>query len=322
MPSDQEIAAIAAAIRAAPAIIPNEKCDWSTSVPSPSVPGRVVELQIYDAPSIASKSSTQRPAIVNWHGSGYLVPRLGRDAYLARFLSKNLDLTFVDADYAKSPENPFPAGLEECIPAIRWTLEQPWFDGNLVLSGLSAGAQLAVSLSSKPVALQLGLTEQEFSKIKATIAFYPVCDSTIPASEKATNEGPVPLDIPMSPLSRELMEFFHNCYLGWDKEVQFKLARDPRVSPQFADHASFVPLFVIACEHDPLGAEATKFAADIAKHNDKHRYYFAKAVGHGFETRVPEIGEQGFVDAPGSLAKKEAYDLIVAFLKDNVASLN
>lgn len=323
-PSREEILAIASAIRAAPSIMPTERCDWSASVPSPSVQGRQVELQIYDAPSLRNKKDGhKRPAILNWHGSGYMVPRLGRDAYLARYLSQNLDVTFVDADYAKAPEHPFPAGILECIPSFRWVLQQPWFDGNLILCGLSAGGQFAVSLSSRDTALSLGLTAEEYSHIKATIGFYPATDATIPADLKKTNEGPVPVGIPMAPLSKDLMTFFFSCYIGFDQKEWAAKGKDPRVSPAFADPASYqIPLYIVACEHDPLGAEATNFAqALLQQPNNKHEYYFAQGVGHGFETRVPEIGQPDFEQAPGSKAKKEAYENMLAFLRSRVPAI-
>ncbi|KAJ1020741.1 hypothetical protein NDA16_004133 [Ustilago loliicola] len=330
-PSPAEVAAALKLIRSGGITYPQKATpDWSTTTPpiTPSTP-RDVKLDIYDPASLPSSSAsgtaTKRPVLVNWHGSGYTVDRFGADADVNRYLTEVLPtLTVVDADYVKAPEFPFPEALYDVVAAVRWTVSQPFFNGDLILMGHSAGAQFALALSSRSTALSLGLTADEYSKIKACVTLYPPTDSSIPLTEKATNEqGELP-GIPMAALSYQVMHFFFGAYLGWAPETQQKMGRDPRVSPAHADISSYeVPCYIVACEHDPLGQEAKDFGEKLVESDaKKHEVYLAKGVGHSYETRIPDVRDEGILEVPGGKAKKESFERMVEFIKRHVASAN
>ena len=329
-PSPAEISAALKLIRSGGITYPQKATpDWSTTTPSitPSFP-RDVKLDIYDPASLPSNSSTpsKRPVLLNWHGSGYTVDRFGADADVNRYLVEVLpSLTVVDADYVKAPENPFPEALYDVVSAVRWTLSQPFFNGDLILMGHSAGAQFALALSSRSTALSLGLTAEEYSHIKACVTLYPPTDSSIPLIDKATNEqGELP-NIPMAALSYQVMHFFFGAYLGWEPEVQQKMGNDPRVSPAKAETGSYeVPCYIVACEHDPLGTEAKEFGEKLVKEGGegKHEVYFAKGVGHSYETRIPDVRHENILEVPGGRAKKESFERMVAFIRRHVKSVN
>lgn len=263
--------------------------------------------------------------MVNWHGSGYTVDRFGADADVNRYLTEVLpNLTVVDADYVKAPEFPFPEALYDVVAAVRWTVSQPFFNGDLILMGHSAGAQFALALSSRSTALSLGLTEQEYSHIKVCVTLYPPTDSSIPLINKATNEqGELP-GIPMAALSHQVMHFFFGAYLDWAPETQQKMGTDPRVSPAHAEVESYeVPCYIVACEHDPLGQEALDFGEKLVKSDgNKHQVYFAKGVGHSYETRIPDVRDEGVEKVPGEKAKKESFERMVEFINRHVGSVN
>lgn len=324
-PSPEEVAAALKLVRAGGITHPQKaKPDWSTTTPttSPTAPTRNVKLDIYDPAGL--DKSTPRPVVLNWHGSGYVVDRFGADADTNRWMVDELkNVTVVDGDYAKAPENPFPEGLHDVVAAVKWVVAQPWFDGNLVVKGHSAGANFALDLASRDIALSLGLTEQEYSKIKASVTLYPPTDATIPLIQKATNENGELPGIPMSALSYQIMQFFFGAYLGWDVKVQEQMGADPRVSPSKAPLDSFqVPCYIIACEHDPLGQEAKDFAEKLMKHDaSKHDFYYALGTGHGYETRIPDVRDPRVLDAPGGKAKVESYTKMLEFIRKHVPTV-
>lgn len=321
-PSPAEVEAALKMVRAGGITYPQKATpDRTTTVPSATTSSkRDVKLAIYDPTGI--DANTPRTVVVNWHGSGYVVPRFGADADVNRWMTEELNVTVVDGDYVKAPENPFPEALYDAVAAIRWIVGQSWFDGNLILRGHSAGAQFALAFASRSVALSLGLTAEEYSKIKASVAIYPPTDSTIPLIEKPTNEhGELP-GIPMSPLSYQIMHFFFGAYLGWDLKKQEEMGKDPRVSPAKAPLESYeVPCYIIACEHDPIGPEAKQFAAKLMEKDSRHEFYFAHGVGHSFETRIPDVRDPDVLKAPGGKAKKESFEKMLEFLKKNVPSV-
>ncbi|SPO26217.1 uncharacterized protein UTRI_02493 [Ustilago trichophora] len=263
------------------------------SLPKSPPPSNSSEQEASPIPKLPNRT------VLNWHGSGYVVDRFGADADTNRWLVEALsNATVVDGDY-------------------------PWFDGNLVVKGHSAGANFALDLASRSIALSLGLTAEEYSTIKACVTLYPPTDASIPLIEKKTNENGELPGIPMSALSYQIMQFFFGAYLGWDPEYQQKMAKDPRVSPALAPLDSFeVPCYIIACEHDPLGEEAKQFAEKLVQHDsNKHALYFAKGVGHSYETRIPDVRAEGVLDVPGGKAKVESYEKMVEFIRKNVATV-
>lgn len=323
-PSPSELTAALKLVRAGGITHPQiAKPDWSTTVPStsPTAP-RDVRLDIYDPAGLPR--TTPRPVVLSWHGSGYVVDRFGADADTNRWLVEALsNATVVDGDYAKAPENPFPEGLHDVVAAVKWVVAQPWFDGNLVVKGHSAGANFALDLASRSIALSLGLTAEEYSTIKACVTLYPPTDASIPLIEKKSNENGALPGIPMMPLSHQIMQFFFGAYLGWDPEHQQKMVKDPRVSPALAPLDSFeVPCYIIACEHDPLREEAKQFADKLMQHDSsKHAFYLAKGVGHSYETRIPDVTAEGVLDVPGGKAKVESFEKMVEFIRKNVATV-
>ncbi|SNX84765.1 uncharacterized protein MEPE_03474 [Melanopsichium pennsylvanicum] len=298
--------------------------DWTTTCPSvTSDTPREIRLGVLDPPGLPK--TARRPVVLNWHGSGFVVPRFGMENNLCRYLGRDLhNTTFVDCDYVKSPEHPFPQGLYDCVSAIKWTLAQPWCNGEIVISGHSAGAHFSLVLASKSNALALGLTEEEYKAIKACASFYPVTDISIPQKSRRTNENGVETGIPMCPLSYHDLHFFFGAYIGYDPATHQKNALDPRVSPAKADIESFeVPCYIVACEYDPLADEAVALGKRLMEGpgGKKHGLYFAKGIGHGFESRLPsDMTSEGFDKLPGGKAALEAYAKASEFLQKTVPS--
>lgn len=233
------------------------------------------------------------------------------------------NVTVVDADYVKAPEHPFPEGLYDAVSAVKWVVQQGWFDGNLVVKGHSAGANFALGLASRSIALSVGLTPEEYAQIKACVTLYPPTDSSIPLDQKATNEqGELP-GIPMSALSAQIMHFFFGAYLGWDPARQQQMGLDPRVSPSKADIESFeVPCYIIACQHDPLGEEAKVFAKRLMQSDQRHAFYWAEGVGHSYETRIPDVRHAKVLESAGGKAKVESFAKMLQFIRDTVPTVN
>lgn len=324
-PSAAEVAAALKLVRAGGIThAQSAKPDRSTTIASispTSVPARQVKLDMYDPPTL--DAATPRPVVVSWHGSGFVVDRFGADADMNRWLVDELsNVTVVDADYVKAPEFPFPEALYDVVSTVKWVIAQPWFDGNLIVKGHSAGANFALDLASRSTALSLGLTPDEYATIKACVTLYPPTDSSIALEDKATNEhGELP-GIPMAALSAEVMHFFFGAYLGWNPETREKLAKDPRVSPAKAPLESYqVPCYIIACQHDPLGQEAKLFAQNLVETNAKHQLYYAQAVGHSYETRIPDVRDPTILQAPGGKAKLESFTYMLDFIRKNVPSV-
>ncbi|WP_239155470.1 alpha/beta hydrolase [Amycolatopsis sp. FDAARGOS 1241] len=72
-----------------------------------------VRVRVYTPDGAAS------PALLfNIHGGGFIVGTLGTDHPRAVALARDLGVGVVSVDYRLAPENPYPAGLEDCYAAL------------------------------------------------------------------------------------------------------------------------------------------------------------------------------------------------------------
>jgi acetyl esterase/lipase len=109
----------------------------------------------------------QRPAgALLWiHGGGLVLGRPEADHDLCSRMARELGIVVVSARYRLAPEDPFPAGLDDCSAALRWLHEQAGVLGvdaqRVAVGGASAGGGLAAAVvqrahdSGLPVAFQV-----------------------------------------------------------------------------------------------------------------------------------------------------------------------
>jgi len=109
--------------------------------------GVEVSVRVYTP----SNTDQNLPAFLWIHGGGFIIGRAIQDDPLACNYAKNLNCVVVSVDYRLAPENPFPAGLEDCYSALKWTHDNSGELGTdstrIAIGGLSAGAGLAASLA-------------------------------------------------------------------------------------------------------------------------------------------------------------------------------
>ncbi len=92
-----------------------------------------------------------RPAILHIHAGGHIMgmPEMS-DAQHRQFVSE-VACVVVSVAYRLAPENPYPAGLQDCLAALRWlylhAAELGIDSGRIAIAGESAGAGMAVGLA-------------------------------------------------------------------------------------------------------------------------------------------------------------------------------
>jgi len=89
-----------------------------------------------------------RPAgvLLHIHGGGWVTGEPALTDLLHEALSDHLRLAVVSVDYRLAPENPFPAGPDDCEAAALWLLEhaaEEYGTDRLLIGGESAGAHLS-----------------------------------------------------------------------------------------------------------------------------------------------------------------------------------
>jgi acetyl esterase len=223
--------------------------------------GGDIPLRLYD-PRV---SRVPGPAVVFFHGGGFVAGDLDTHEPVCAEIARVLDLPVISVDYRLSPEHPWPAAPDDCEAAARWVARSPAELGvkvnGLVLAGDSAGGTLtivtALALRDGPAA----------APVLAQWPIYPATDlRTRYPSHQAFSEGYL--------LSQQGLEWFNKCYQPdfghW------------RASPLKANQAGMPPTLVVTASLDPLLDQGRAYAAACVKAGVPTIYREAVGNIHGW----------------------------------------
>ncbi|KAI1109274.1 alpha beta hydrolase fold-3 domain-containing protein [Nemania sp. NC0429] len=273
-----------------------------------SHPAGSVEVQVYVPTTEAALSGGladargRLPALVNFHGGGFVIGDLRSDEPLVRQLCHRAGCVVVNADYRTAPEFPHPTSALDAWDVLRWVFaraDELGIDAaRVAVSGLSAGGCLAAVLSilARDHAQELALPP-----LKLQLLIVPLVDVRhVPVEGSAGADAPYESYAsnefaPMLPLSR--LVWFYNYWLGTGADRAEK-AGDFRASPLLASsHANLAPASIRAAEVDPLVSEARVYHETLLAAGTPSSIKVYKGQGHTFPHWDGENpGSKEFVD--------------------------
>lgn len=280
-------------------------------------PGRFIAADLY-LPLDKNGDPPRLPVLVNWHGSGFIFPLLGTDAYFCTRMARDAGVAVLDADYRKAPEHPYPAAIDDAEDTLRWVASPSatasashWDPRRVAVSGFSAGGHIAAVAAShlkqklEKEAPPLGL------RIEVLLSIYGSADL---ATEGAAKKKPLPHLRAHAPW---ILDMFAEAYAP---DPPFSRA-DPAVSPAFADPGAFPPTAAfLTCEGDNLRWEIEALVERLKEGgaNDggerEVHYKMLEGVCHAFDKGIKE-------DGGGSLLwirREESYVWAASLLKDTL----
>ncbi len=209
------------------------------------------------------------------HGGGWTLGAADLQDVALRQLARDTGLAVASVEYRLAPEDPFPAGRDDCIRAARWLAARGALEigapSSFAIGGESAGAHLSV--------LTLLALRGEVEFAAANLA-YGAYDLSGTPSRRAYADALV--------LTGESMTWFTENFLpGLDDEAR----RDPAISPLYADLSGLPPALFTIGTRDPLYDDSLFMAA---------RW---EAAGNETELLVYEGGVHGFNAFPITLAR-------------------
>jgi acetyl esterase len=212
-----------------------------------SLPGDINVRIFSDAEGDAAVE--RRPAVLFFHGGGWVLGNLDTHDALCRRLAKKSSCTIISVDYSLSPEALFPTALQQCYDATRYVAEHAdeigVRRGRLAVAGDSAGGNLATAVAIKAL-------DEGGPPIELQVLIYPVIEPTFETEsyrQFGENHG----------LSRGNMEWFWQQYLGEQEPV-------PLAAPIRRESLAGLPrAHVITAEYDVLRDEGEAYAKKLSE---------------------------------------------------------
>jgi len=208
-----------------------------------------------------ARADEQLPALVYFHGGGWVIGDLDTHDVLCRQLANGARCAVYSVDYRMGPEHPFPAAVEDCVAATQFVAAR---HALIAVGGDSAGGNLAAVVS-------LHARDHGGPPIAYQLLVYPATDQRLQhPSIRRNGEGYL--------LTKKGMDYFQAQYLPRKEDLV-----DWRASPLLAKSlAGLPPAYVITAGYDPLLDEGRAYAERMAREGVEVAYREYSDMVHGF----------------------------------------
>lgn len=208
------------------------------------------------------------PCVLNFHGGGWVQGNPEQAGWLASRVAVRNRVVVISPSYRLAPEQPFPAGVEDCWNTLAWIIEHAEELGidphRIAVMGDSAGGNLAAVMAL--LARDAGGPE-----IRCQVLIYPGTEMYDRwPSEDRHAEAPV--------LTSKNMRAFARLYMG-----ELYGDEDFRASPiRAASHADLPRAFILTAELDPLLDNGARYRDALVAAGVPVRYAEYDGAIHGF----------------------------------------
>ncbi|MGN6310222.1 MAG: alpha/beta hydrolase [Xanthobacteraceae bacterium] len=223
----------------------------SAAARAPYPDGLDVETCIIDGPRpvrvriYRPRASQPLPALVYMHGGGWVTGSIDSHDSITAAIAADTPCVVISVDYARAPEHPFPAPMEDCRAVVAWTFANAAGIGvdpaAIFVGGDSAGGNLAAAMT---IAFRDGPLQ-----LRGQLLLYPCVDVDF-QRPSYISEAQAPY------LKAAEMVWFWNQYCP---DAQQR--KNPLAVPMRCENLSNLPpAFVVVAEHDPLRDDGHAYA--------------------------------------------------------------
>jgi len=247
------------------------------TVPGPAGP---VPVRLYTPGGAAGRRADAGALLMYLHGGAWNNGSLDSHDALCRAICAQARIRVAAVGYRLAPEQPYPAGLEDCWAVWTWLHDQADVlggdTGRLAVGGDSAGGNLAAVLAQRAAGRGEAVPA-------AQVLVYPATDFSRRSRSRDELAGVVLTDDGMD--EAELM------YLG--TVVGGHDRADPSVSPLLATElAGLPPAVVITAGFDPLRDEGDAYAEALVAAGVPVDHWCEDGWYHGF-AQFTGVGRSG-----------------------------
>lgn len=242
------------------------------------------------------KNSIYTRVLIFFHGGGWVTGNIDSYTNVCANMAEETNALVISVDYRLAPENPFPAGVEDCYYATVEIFSHLDIlnlkEEDITLIGDSAGANLAAVVS-------LMARDRGDFLPRRQILIYP--STYYDHSEKSPYLSIHENGTDYIMTSRRIQDYI-DLYAPNEKD-----RLNPYVSPILSLDLSNQPkTLIITAEYDPLRDEGEDYGVKLKEFGNHVEIYRIKDAIHGF-----------FSNPLASEHIKKCYNRINQFLKDN-----
>lgn len=231
---------------------------WSVKGPNGDIP-----CEIHRPAALAIKLA---PALIYFHGGGYVSGSLNSHRNLCRQLSHDVNCAVVAVDYRLAPENKFPEGINDCLAAydavVQQALELGFDPKRISVGGDSAGGNAAAVIAQQ--------RKSSAYPPKFQALWVPWLDmSQQRPSYELMGEGFF--------LEKKKMEWYTQKYLRSEED-----GLNPLASPLLGNAEGLCPAAIFSAGFDPLRDEGRDYVEKLEAAGVPTHYRLYKEVIHPF----------------------------------------
>ena len=211
------------------------------------------------------------PCLLLFHGGAFVFGDLDSEHIRCLHIAARCKAVVISVDYRLAPENPFPAGVNDCFTALVWAVNNAatlGIDPDCVaVGGASAGGALAAAVAQMA-------RDRDGPRIAFQLLIYPVIDDRMDSSSMVNGS-----DKPIwNSLHTKLM-WEH--YLG--KSGSGEPVSNYAAPGRATNLARLPPAFILTAEHDPLRDEALEYAFRLMDEGVSTELHQLPGTVHGFD---------------------------------------
>lgn len=249
------------------AVSPRGLPDTSMPLPAPThlqIPTRHGFVRaVVQRPAVDSPES---PVVMQLHGGGFVNRYPEQDLHIARVMADRLGAVVVLPDYGTGPREQYPVAEEEAFDIARWLqaeTEAGWSGRRLLLSGVSAGAKLAINICQQ-------LHEASLPAPVAVALVVPVTD--VIRTDRTSG------------IRRPAISPFVQRFVGWAYFPDVARRQEPLASPSrdSALSEAMPPTLVLTGGDDTLAPEGAELATCLRNGGVHTEYHVFVGSDHNF----------------------------------------
>lgn len=208
------------------------------------------------------------PTLIYMHGGGWTIGSVETHDAITAAIAAETPCVVVSVDFARAPEHPFPAAVEDCRAVVDWVFENLDALGaapdGVCVGGDSAGGNLAGALT-------LIFRGDDRRPLAGQVLLYPCMDADLTKPSYRTEA-----DAPF--LTTEQMALFWDYYCPRPEQRS-----DPLAAPMRAgDHRGLPPAYIAVAEHDPIRDDGYAYAERLEAAGVPVTFRPGRGLIHGF----------------------------------------